>query len=39
MSSYDEPFLNVLYTKLDEFEKMGFVESKIWKWKFKELLK
>jgi|UniRef100_A0A6C0ALX4 hypothetical protein len=38
-STYNEKFINILYDKLDEFEKMGFVESKIWKWKFRELLK
>jgi len=38
-SSYEKPFREAIYTKLDEFEEMGFVESKIWKWKFKELLK
>ena len=38
-STYNEKFINILYDKLDEFEKMGFLESKIWKWKFRELLK
>jgi len=39
VSTHEEPFRDAIYAKLDEFEKMGFVESKIWKWKFKELLK
>ena len=35
----DEPFTKILFKKLDEFEELGFLESKIWKWKFRELLK
>ena len=39
ISEHNESFINTLYAKLDEFEELGFSESKIWKWKFKELFK
>uniref|UniRef100_A0A6C0CPK4 RING-type domain-containing protein n=1 Tax=viral metagenome TaxID=1070528 RepID=A0A6C0CPK4_9ZZZZ len=38
-SDLDEPFTKILFKKLDDFEKLGFLEGKIWKWKFRELLK